>query len=136
MNEDNEKWQLPPQLRITDPKVAEEAAKMQEQLEQRIASPFARLSPEEFAVARAHQRIKFLSHSLEMIGQSLAQTRGRNETAQLKEAQGAIATRLAEALATTGQLSLAAQIHPDKAHREEYQKQIEENRKKRPFDTL
>jgi len=123
-NDDKEQWHLPAALRITNPKVAEEAAQMRLELARRINSPFARLTPEEFALARATARIEHLEQALLMVQAEERNTRGKESRRQLAEARAGLLARIAENLAVLGQYDLAAAVHPDPGHQAEYRKQI------------
>lgn len=119
-HDDNAKWELPAPLRITNPLVKLQADEMRKQLEPRAVSPFARLSPTEFARLRARGRIQHLTQSLQTVEQQLQASRGVEEHRNLNEAKRALQARLAENLAVIGNFALAAEIAPDKAHRDEY----------------
>lgn len=122
---DSERWHLPEPLGITkNPMVKIQADQMRHELEKRAVSPFARLSPEEFAKVRARSRIQHLYRSLRLVEEQLRQSRGRVEHLNLNAARDALKTRLAENLAVVGNYALAAELHPDEAHRLEYVKQI------------
>lgn len=123
-NDDNEVWHLPEPLRITNPKVAEQAAQMRKDLEPRAISPFARLSPREFAKQRARGRIQHLTRSLQVVERQLRHSRGREEHHNLQEAKKALRARLAENLAVIGNYALAAELAPDPAKQQEYAKEI------------
>lgn len=123
-SDDNEKWELPPELRIDNPAVKVQSDQMRRDLEKRAVSPFARLSPKEFARIRAQARIEHLTSALREIEQRLSVERGRVAHHNLRAARTALRTRLAENLAVLEQWALAADIHPDEAHRQEYLKKI------------
>lgn len=123
-NDDNEKWELPAPLRISNPLIKLRADEMRKQLEPRAVSPFARLSPTEFAKVRARDRIKHLTASLQKVDRELRTTKGRDSSRELHEARNALAARLAENLAVLGNFALAAEIHPEVAHRREYAQQV------------
>lgn len=124
-NEDSEKWHLPEALDINkNPLVKLQAEQMRQELSKRAVSPFARLSPEEFAKNRALGRIEHLTKALQQVEQKLRQSRGREEHRQLNEAKVALKTRLAENLAVIENYALAAELHPDPAHQQEYAKKI------------
>jgi hypothetical protein len=93
---------------------------MRRDLEKRAISPFARLSPTEFARIRAKARIQHLGRSLRLVDQQLQSERGRDTVHKLMEARKALADRLAENLAVVGDFALAAELAQDKAHRDEY----------------
>lgn len=119
-NDDTEQWHLPKPLQITNPKVAEQAAEMRADLEPRVVSPFARLSPQEFARIRARGRIDHLTTALRQVDQEIKANRGRVYALKLREARNALAARLAENLAIIGNYALAAELAPDKRYRDEY----------------
>ncbi len=121
MNEDpNAKWELPPNLRITSPKVQEEVIQLRKQLEPRAVSPFARLSPQEFERNRATARIHHIADDLHRVEEALKTNRGADSHKKLKEARYALAARLAENLSIVGRYDLAAEIAPDPAQQKEY----------------
>lgn len=123
-NDDNEKWELPPNLRMDNPVVAAQAEQMRSELSKRAVSPFARLSPTEFAKIRAHSRIEHLTRSLRLVEKQLQESKGREEHHNLHEAQNALRARLAENLAIIGNYGLAAEIEPDPAKQLEYAQKI------------
>lgn len=127
-NPEQEKWQLPEPLRLTDDKreviaerlAAAEAA--QARLVARAQSPFARLSPAEFERATAARVVEEYRATLEVLdalilkGERLKRPT-RKERGGLRvalEARPAIAAQLAEAYATTGRYDLAAEVTPDR----------------------
>ena len=112
----DEKWTLPKALKIDDPKVQERAEIMREDLAQRSQSPFASLSPAEHARVRAAQIASEMQADLDRINGELK----KHPVDELKSARVAIAAQLAEQYAVIGRYDLAAQLHPNKAHREEY----------------
>lgn len=125
MSDDNTKWHLPEALDINkNPAVMFQALQMRKDLEPRAISPFARLSPTEFAQIRARGRIQHLSQSLQQVEGQLRDSRGREEHHNLNAAKRALQTRLAENLAVLENWALAAEIHPDEAHRLEYAKKV------------
>jgi broad specificity phosphatase PhoE len=124
-NDDNEKWSLPAVLDINkNPAVREQAAELRKQLEPRAVSPFARLSPQEFARIRARNRIPHLTSALQQVEQEIKVNRGVVYGRQLQEARDALRARLAENLAILQNFALAAEIHPDPRYRQEYAKQF------------
>lgn len=124
-NSDSERWYLPEALDIKkSPLVKAQAEQMRRDLEKRAVSPFARLSPQEFAKVRARARIEHLVLALNQVDQEIRTNRGREQGQRLQEARSALAARLAENFAVLGNLALAAEIHPDAAHRAEYAKQF------------
>lgn len=124
-NEDSEKWFLPAALDINkNPAVMLQAIQMRKDLEPRAVSPFARLSPTEFAKVRARSRIQHLTRALQQVEEQLRGSRGVVEHHNLNAAKRALQTRLAENLAVLENWALAAEIHPDEAHRREYAKKV------------
>lgn len=124
-NDDNTKWFLPEALDINkSPLVKLQADQMHKDLEKRVVSPFARLSPAEFAKVRARARIEHLVQSLQQVEAEIKVNKGRVYAKRLYEARDALRTRLAENLAVVGNFALAAEVHPDPAHREEYAKKL------------
>lgn len=119
-NDDQEVWHLPAPLRVSNPKIAEQAAEMRKDLEPRVVSPFARLSPQEFARIRARGRIGHLTTALRQVDQEIKDNRGRDHARKLHEARKALAARLSENLAIVGNYALAAELAPDKRYRDEY----------------
>ena len=119
-NDDNQKWELPPNLRIDNPAVKVQADQMRRDLEKRAISPFARLSPTEFAKVRAYARIQHLTRALQEVERRIQTERGKETSRQLHEAKTALQARLAENLAVVGNYALAAELAPDKAHRDEF----------------
>lgn len=119
-NDDQEVWHLPKPLQISNPKVAAAAAEMAKDLSARAVSPFARLSPQEFARVRASARIPHLAQALQQVDQEIKQNRGVVYGRKLQEARRALMGRLAESLATAGDYSLAAEVAPDLEKAREY----------------
>lgn len=119
-NEDNEKWELPEPLRITNEQVAAQALEMAKELKPKAVSPFARLSPQEFERIRATARVSHIADDLHRVEDKLKTSRGKDSVQKLREARHALAKRLAENLATIGRYDLAAGIAPDPEQQKEY----------------
>lgn len=119
-NEDNEKWELPEPLRITNEQVAAQALEMVKELKPKAVSPFARLSPQEFERIRATARVSHIADDLHRVEGELRTSRGKDSVQKLREARHALAKRLAENLAITGRYDLAAQVTPDPEQQKEY----------------
>lgn len=126
-NDDTQQWHLPKPLQISNPKVAEAAAQMRKDLEPLAVSPFARLSPQEFARLRAQARIRHLTGALQQVDREIKTNRGVDSGRQLQEARVALRGRLAENLAIIGNYALAAELEPDLAKQQEYAKQVQRN---------
>lgn len=125
-NDDTEQWHLPEALDINKNPVAKLlASQMRADLEPRAVSPFARLSPQEFALVRARARIPHLAQALQQVDQEIRQNRGVVYGRRLQEARNALSARLAENLAIVGNYALAAELHPDPRYRQEYAKQLQ-----------
>lgn len=116
MNNQDEKWSLPPQLQISNPDVLEKAEAFQKQLAQKANSPFAHLSPREQEQVNAARMVDHLSLDLARIDDELA----KQENEELREGRTAIAARLAEAYATLGRFDMAADIDPRPEHKAEH----------------
>lgn len=126
-NDDSEKWFLPDALDINkNPAVRLQSAQMRTELEKRAVSPFARLSPEEFARIRARGRIEHLSQALQQVHVELQTHLDPHLRIQLKEARNALAIRLAENLAILERYDLATEIDPRPEYREQYAKHLRE----------
>lgn len=125
-NDDNEQWHLPEPLRMSNPKVALASAQMRTELEKRAVSPFARLSPQEFARIRARGRIEHLSQALQQVYVELQTHLDPRLRIQLKEARNALAIRLAENLAVVERFDLACEVDPRPEYREQYAKHLRE----------
>lgn len=125
-NDDNQKWELPPNLRIDNPAVRLQAAQMRKDLEPRAVSPFARLSPQEFARIRARGRIDHLTRALNQVDAELKEHFDPNRRTSLKEARNSLAIRLAENLAIIERYDLAHEIDPRPEYREVYAKHLRE----------
>lgn len=123
-NDDNQKWEMPAALRLDNPLVQEQSIELRKQLEARAVSPFARRSPQEFALIRARARIPHLTRALQQVDQEIKENRGVVYGRKLQEARDALAARLAENLAIVGNYALAAELHPDPRYRQEYAKQV------------
>lgn len=116
-----EKWSLPQNLQITDPKVLAQAEQMQKELAARANSPFANLSVQDHARVRAIRIVDELKENLSYIEKQLggAITKGGDDES-LKKAKLSVLRQLAEQYAVVGRFDLAAQLHPDQAHKDEY----------------
>lgn len=125
-NDDNEQWHLPEPLRITNPQVALAAAQMQKDLSKRVVSPFARLSPEQFARSRAQGRIEHLSRALQQVDRELRTRFDPRNRSRLKEARQALAIRLAENFAVIGRYDLAVELDPRPEYQREYAKHLQQ----------
>lgn len=126
-NDDNQKWHLPAPLDINkNPAVKLAAAQLRKELEPRAVSPFARLSPTEFAKVRARGRIQHLSHALQQVDAELRTHLDPNLRTKLKEARKALAIRLSENLVILGRFDLAAELDPRPEHQAEYAKHLRE----------
>lgn len=126
-NDDTQQWHLPKPLQISNPKVAAAAAEMRKDLEPRAVSPFARLSPQQFARIRAQARIRHLTEAMQQVDREIKTNRGVDYGHQLQEARIALRSRLAENLAIAGNYALAAELEPDLAKQQEYAKQVQRN---------
>ena len=125
-NDDNTKWELPEPLRMTNPLVRLQSAQMRTELEKRAVSPFARLSPQEFARIRARGRIEHLARALELVDEGLKTHLDPATRVKLKSARHALSIRLAENLAIVERYDLATEIDPRPEYREQYAKHLRE----------
>lgn len=125
-NDDNEQWFLPEPLRMSNPKVALASAQMRTDLEKRAVSPFARLSPQEFARIRARGRIEHLARALELVDEGLKTHLDPATRVNLKNARRALSIRLAENLAVIDRYDLACELDPRPEYREQYAKHLRE----------
>lgn len=124
-NEDNVQWHLPEALRITNPKVAQQARDLAKDLKPKAISPFQHLSPQDFLKNRAAGRIPHLMDDLNRVEEALKYERGRDSVHKLREAYVAIRQKLAESFAILGRYDLACEmtLHPE--YKAEYAKNIE-----------
>ena len=127
-NDDNEQWQLPESLRLTNPKTVAAAAELRKQLEPKAISPFAHFSPEVFAQNRALARINHLTRALQQVRTELRTARGRYSVQKLHEAEVSLSIRLAENYAVLGHYATAAQLDPRPEYKAEYQSKIKGDR--------
>lgn len=120
---DDGRWELPEQLRITDPLVLAQSEQMRAELSKRAQSPFAHLTPHEAerhnaGIMATHLEGE-LQHLNEQIGRAIV-SYSDGDLDVLKEAKMAIAARLAEAYATLGRFDLAYEVDPRPEHRAEH----------------
>lgn len=124
--ESEEKWELPDNLKISNPDVARIAAQMRRELQARAISPFARLSPKESNRLRARGRIEHLTNALQQVDAELKVHLDPRRRLALKEARTSIAIRLAENLAIVERYDLACEVDPRPEYREQYAKHLRE----------
>lgn len=120
---DDGRWELPEQLRISDPLVLAQSEQMRAELSKRAQSPFAHLTPHEAerhnaGIMATHLEGE-LQHLNEQIGRAIV-SYSDGGMDELKEAKMAIAARLAEAYATLGRFDLAYEVDPRPEHRAEH----------------
>jgi hypothetical protein len=124
--DENEKWELPEALRISNPDVLKRADAMAAELAIRTNSPFGRLSPQEQERANAAIMAKDLRSNLTNVNRQITEiilVDGSEQTKRLNELQDArlqICARLSEAYASLGRFDLAAEMAPDLDVRKEY----------------
>lgn len=123
-NDDEVQWFLPAALQISNPKVAAEAAELRKRLAPTAVSPFAHLSPIQFAQNRAKSRVQHLGRSLEAVTMQMRSGIGRHELKELQKAHEALRIRLAENLAILGEWQYAASVEPREEYRKEYLKHV------------
>lgn len=123
----NEKWELPEQLRITNPDVIAKADAMAAELAIRVNSPFGQLSPQEQERANAAVMANHLKKDLERVSLQITeivmvdgQDSPSSRLLELRDARHHISARLAEAYASIGRFDLAAEIEPRAETRNEY----------------
>lgn len=124
---ENEKWELPEALRVTNPDVLARAETMRQELALRVQSPFGRLSPQEQERANAAVMADHLKKDLERVNLQITaivvngtQQEEANKLQELRDARHHISARLAEAYAPIGRFDLAAEIEPRTESRAEY----------------
>lgn len=119
---DDGKWELPEQLRITDPLVLAQSEQMRAELSKRAQSPFAHLTPHEAERHNAGIMATHLEGELQHLSEQIARvlTVGGGDLIELTEARKAISARLAEAYATLGRFDLAYEVDPRPEHRAEH----------------
>lgn len=122
-NEDSKQWHLPPNLRITNPKVAREAKEYQQIWKAKAVSPFQHLSPQESLKNRAIARIPHLQEALNQVELELIGNRGRYSRRRLNQATRGLKIRLAESYAIVGRFDMAALTEPRDEYKREYGKQ-------------
>jgi hypothetical protein len=121
-NEDNEQWHLPAALRIDNPKVVAESIELQKRLKPKVISPFARLSPTEFARERAKVRVQHLWEAVKATTMQQNQHASHRDLRELRNAQRALYIRLAENYAILGEFKVAAEYDPRPEYQREYAK--------------